>query len=392
MLGELIFVTTASGELLPSEIRTLTRYADGWAVNTFRPFPTAKSLSDAIQQLRPNWASIPALKALVDHLSTDRMTAVSLKAPQLPGVFDQEGAMDVLPDFGDEALVRELLTKTTFVSSYNVPWKAGASGVAFAPSTESRLSIVPTHYEAGLIEVNEKSCLRCHKETGRHLTSFKPEYRNIVLYGELWGRDGIFSFHPFDESRYGQFWNVNTPYNRRLNPALSRQGVITNFNRAVHVPPDYPTEEIGAGKGNREESSFPNTDPKPPSSATPPSSPGSISPEPGAQPLPPSENRGPSVVEFRIRAGTGRGEWNTRDNPVVVRPGQAIRIINDDTVGHVLHTDGRPCPHGDTSRSIRTGGFYDCAIPRNTPSGSNFLTWDHFLGSPNSGRFWIRIE
>ena len=52
MVGELIFVTNAQGDLLPSEVRVRTRYTDGWAVNAFRPFPTAESLAQAIKAKR----------------------------------------------------------------------------------------------------------------------------------------------------------------------------------------------------------------------------------------------------------------------------------------------------------------------------------------------------
>lgn len=65
------------------------------------------------------------------------------------------------------------------------------------------------------------------------------------------------------------------------------------------------------------------------------------------------------IKEFRIPAGTGNGAWNTAQTPIVARIGDTVRIFNDDTVTHRLHTNGRPCPHG---ADIRPGESRDCVI------------------------------
>ena len=44
-------------------------------------------------------------------------------------------------------------------------------------------------------------------------------YDALYLYGELWGMDGIFSFHPYDESRYPEL-RLNMVDNRHVNPKL----------------------------------------------------------------------------------------------------------------------------------------------------------------------------
>lgn len=88
------------------------------------------------------------------------------------------------------------------------------------------------------------------------------------------------------------------------------------------------------------------------------------------------------VVEFRIRSGTGSGTWNTQNAPVNLKVGQILRIINEDTIRHRLHTDGAPCPHGN---DIPPGGSEDCVISRPFTSGN---LYDH----NNLGRFFIRAE
>lgn len=236
VFGEMIFVTSGA-DILPSEIRTRTRYASGWATNAFRPFPTAASLAMAVKAKRADWISKPNLSRMIQHLENPAtMTAKTLAAKAaLAETFQQQGALDTLPDFEDPALVKELLTTTTFVSAYETPWKESGAQKTYAASTASAVSIVPTNYEAGMFEVNEQSCMRCHKESGRLVSDF---YDGLYLYGEIWGKDGIFSFHPFDESQYPNLRAGGD--NRRVNPKLKQMGVFVDYKAGTHVPPAYP--------------------------------------------------------------------------------------------------------------------------------------------------------
>src|SRR4051812_48707754 len=83
------------------------------------------------------------------------------------------------------------------------------------------------------------------------------------------------------------------------------------------------------------------------------------------------------VVEFRIAAGTGDKPWNKSETPIVVKVGQTLRLVNDDSVAHQLHTLGSPCPHGD--RTFNHGETYDCVISSPHPSTNNDL-YDHNFG------------
>jgi hypothetical protein len=93
----------------------------------------------------------------------------------------------------------------------------------------------------------------------------------------------------------------------------------------------------------------------------------------------------PATIEFRIPVGTGTGSWNTRDNPVVVTIGDTLHIVNDDTIRHRLHTDGKPCPHGP---EMLPGGSFDCAITRSIDPDSDGSLYDHYVGP--SAKFWIK--
>lgn len=83
-----------------------------------------------------------------------------------------------------------------------------------------------------------------------------------------------------------------------------------------------------------------------------------------------------ALVEFHIAPGTGEGPWNKFNDPVRVTVGQTLRIINDDSVDHTLHTNGSPCPHGSL---MSPGGYWDCQIFSPHSAGEEDL-YDHEFG------------
>jgi hypothetical protein len=94
----------------------------------------------------------------------------------------------------------------------------------------------------------------------------------------------------------------------------------------------------------------------------------------------------PNVVEFRIAAGTGNQPWNTIGAPMNVKVGQTLRIINDDTINHRLHTGGQPCGH--QPGNMAPGQSYDCVVARaydGTAGGAPM--YDHIVGP--SARFYV---
>jgi len=94
------------------------------------------------------------------------------------------------------------------------------------------------------------------------------------------------------------------------------------------------------------------------------------------------------VVEFRIPAGTGKNAWNTRETMVEVKVGQILRIINDDTTKHRLHTNGgRPCAHGPGN--VAKGDHYDCVVKKAAdPDVEDDFCYDHNVGP--GARFYVR--
>lgn len=88
------------------------------------------------------------------------------------------------------------------------------------------------------------------------------------------------------------------------------------------------------------------------------------------------------IVEFRIPKGTGNGAWNTAATPATLKVGQTLRIYNDDTVVHQMHTNGAPCPHGNI---IQPGAYGDCVATR---SYTGTPLYDH----NTRGDFHIRVD
>jgi len=252
VVGEILFIQDGSN-LLPCEVRMRERYAAGWATNVFRPFTEAGELATAIQSQRPAWASSPQLSALVQQLQGGTgLSPLTLTATGLPGTFSQAGFLDPLPDFGDDQLVRDLLTQTTFVTAYDEVWRESAdqSQVAYAPTTTATdLSIVPNNYQAGLLQVNEGSCVRCHQSTGDELGNWYP---GLTLYGDVWGTDNVFSFHVFDQSYYPDLdldQGNGIQDNRHMNPALVSMGMIKQFDPSTDTGPPYYNRTSAADAG-----------------------------------------------------------------------------------------------------------------------------------------------
>jgi hypothetical protein len=96
----------------------------------------------------------------------------------------------------------------------------------------------------------------------------------------------------------------------------------------------------------------------------------------------------PNVVVFRIPAGTGNAAWNAKGAMVDVKVGQTLRIFNDDTVAHRMHTGGAPCGH--QPEMTPPGGAFDCIVSRPVdPSGADQPpTYDHGFG--RNAMFWVR--
>ena len=99
---------------------------------------------------------------------------------------------------------------------------------------------------------------------------------------------------------------------------------------------------------------------------------------PGAPPGPGQPAPSPAAVLFRIASGTGQGAWNDGSSRVIARVGDTLRIVNDDSVAHRLHTAGRPFPH--PSADIFPGGSADFVLQTTFDPGVDGPLTDHAQG------------
>lgn len=223
VFGELLLVRDDSSvsEWYVHEIRTRVRELNSWKTDIFRPFTRAIDLAHAIKKYRRNWQSTD-LKALVEHLENDdtlykgKLDSKSYEkaVPTIHGYYDS------IPETKDYALIRTLLKKVMYRSSLGTEWKRSGDKVTYAPTTSANFHIVPKNYIGGLLENNEKSCMRCHDQTGRPLGQL--DFR-ASLYGEIWGEDQIFTWHPFKS--YVDIYSVSDG-SRVANPRLVEAGLL----------------------------------------------------------------------------------------------------------------------------------------------------------------------
>lgn len=94
-----------------------------------------------------------------------------------------------------------------------------------------------------------------------------------------------------------------------------------------------------------------------------------------------------ALVVFRIAAGTGASDWNTAATTVTARVGDTLRIVNDDTMAHRVHTDGSPFPH--QQEDIPPGGSAEFVLESAYDSGVQPTLYCHVHGT--SSQFWLDV-
>jgi len=230
VFGEVLYRKCPDGFLRTFEVRTRTRMTNDWDVDVFRPFPTAQDLATRIKELRPEWADNASLKKVVEQLeAAKKLPTKRLEDDHPSPVFRQTMGVDTLPALEDDALVNDLLMKTEFRSTLGREWRVGTNGVkSFAPTTKASYHVVPKNYDAGFIEVDSTSCMRCHNTTNQSVDRFDG---GRDWYGRIRGSDGIFSFHPFEPSSVSGNGFGSHP---SMRDSLVNAGLLQKFNRKKH--------------------------------------------------------------------------------------------------------------------------------------------------------------
>jgi hypothetical protein len=237
VFGEVLCIKTPGGQAVPFELRIRKREQVAWDVDVFRPFPTAEALAERIKKLRCDWQAQPAVAKLVAHLEADQKLPVRRLVDNThPNrrVIDQTMGVDNLPAISDDKLVVELLTTTTFTSAQGEIWRKGTNAThTNAPTTTARFHVVPANYDAGFIEVDQHSCMRCHQTANQHVRNFDA---GRDWYGRVRGSDGIFSWHPFDPAAISGNGYGSAP---RIRASLVNAGIVAPYNAKVHRAATY---------------------------------------------------------------------------------------------------------------------------------------------------------
>lgn len=227
MFGEVLYQKSPNGRLYVFEIRTRTRYLDGWSTQVFRPYASASELASAIKEIRPTWSEDPRLSTWVKSIEDkNRLKSLELKSSAFGSFFPPlKGAIDPIPAINNPTLIEDLLTLRPFKSVNGRIWKENDTLETYAPGSEEDFSIVPKGYEMGLIPANEESCTRCHLETGRPI---KDANFRAQLYGEVWGEDRIFTWHLFQVTPriFGTFDDADSPPSRQINKRMVKANLL----------------------------------------------------------------------------------------------------------------------------------------------------------------------
>lgn len=226
IVGEMMMVYAPNGVPYVFELRIRRREIDHWAVDAFRPFPTAERMAVVLE-------AAGGSEGLVRFLRNPKTLRPMLMRDSF-GVLAQNAGVDVLPEI-DDSLVASLLTTTTFHSCHGERWKADGDLECYAPTTNDPFSIVPANYDGGFFAVDDQSCSRCHQHAGQGIGDFDG---SRVLYGRIWGNDQIISFHPLHPARAAGDADYGGP-DVDLRREFLESGILAPYDRERHLPTHY---------------------------------------------------------------------------------------------------------------------------------------------------------
>jgi hypothetical protein len=223
MIGEALFMQAPDDQqFYLFELRSRKRELAQWRTKIYRPYESAEDLATKIMALRPEWAQ-GELRQLIDHLKNpDSLIPKTLDTDTYSQIVEPfSGFLDYLPETSDYQLIKTLLKDTVYQDAMGKTFKQdSASRITYAPATSAEFHIIPKDYIGGLLATSEEACARCHDQGGRPLKDL--DFR-ITLYGELWGEDRIFTWHPFDKGQ--DIYSVSDG-SRAPNPRFVEAGLL----------------------------------------------------------------------------------------------------------------------------------------------------------------------
>lgn len=148
--------------------------AKDWSPDEFIPFVTRKEYQEATGS------------------GEGKVREYTIRTSHDKAIGDVRGNLEDIPDLDEDKVLTAI--KRPFKSRIGQAWAPGVDGVM----TTSPGQLVPPNYAGMLFEVTKTSCARCHRDTMKDVDEFESPRD---WYGKLRGSaDGIFSWHPFDDS------------------------------------------------------------------------------------------------------------------------------------------------------------------------------------------------
>ena len=222
VFGEVLTLVGPDGLDYAFEMRVRRKEGYEWGVDIFRPFPNYKDLLRVLPPDNPVALHL-ANTQLINFRLVDQRHRTSQAIDVMAGV-------DVLPDFGDDELVKSLL-HGKFYSALNSNWR----GSSLAPTTNASFSIVPARYDATFLGTDRASCAKCHESTQQDVSRFQL---GRDWYGRIRGSDRILSFTIADPSRLIRDASQGPVM---FNPLL--RPVLEPYNQLKHQEDYYDTNK-----------------------------------------------------------------------------------------------------------------------------------------------------
>ncbi len=237
IVGEVFTIRSPSGKDYAFEVRTRTKFEEGWRMEVYRPFETARDLAKRLRELGHAELASSVDKPLAG-------SQIVLRNPHPTKVVSEVASWQALPKM-PAPVVESLLAGAKFRECSDLPWNRGNGQEQHAPAVrpDDSFNIVPANYEGAVVPVSAASCVRCHANTLHMAEEFAPNIgraafsvadRHREWYGRVRGSDGIFSFHPFEPSSISG--------NGGAIPVRYRQSLLNAGIIAPHDPRKHPTD------------------------------------------------------------------------------------------------------------------------------------------------------
>lgn len=237
IVGEVLWHTGPDKGSYVFEIRTGTRELKSWRRASHAILPTAKGVVKAIKELRPKWKDDAKLVKLIDHLEDTKNMTEKVLDDEF-GIFSASGGVDTMPEEFTSELAMEMYKKYPLEDRTGLAWKTEGKLVArtLTPNPKTEFSLRPQGDLSYAIAVNAQTCNQCHREVGRPFADLEKQ---ALLYGEMWGNDEVFFFHPWASNVIHTSAASQGDFRSTFREEFVKAGIFQKFDSKKHSADYY---------------------------------------------------------------------------------------------------------------------------------------------------------